>query len=456
MTSLNCAGAALHSVASLVPCRMLQFQEPASESASFFDDFDDFDFEVEFRYLVVEVADKSEPRLVRWEGEFANRRESNPRGQGVERLFLQHRFGEAAATSSALPVEQSSSAQEPSAAVERADSKHPGPFQLLNLLGQAHSWSTCAQSGGATPSSAPAPASSSVLAGLEVEPSVRLTRLVVNLGDSSAFTAKYQLEPKVVLGTGMSGGVVLAVVKETGAHVAVKTITIELDEEDPTKLEQTKAEVQNQLLMDHPNICRLLEVYEEPGRLLMVMEKLNGPDLYEHLSNKGRYTERDAKDCVRQICSAVAYCHRNGVCHRDLKLENFCLEDKSDNARIKMIDFGLSEAIGSLPMTDSCGTLYYVAPEVLKGRYNEKCDAWSLGVLAYILLDGRAPFMGRDDRATYKLIKSGVLNFPSNRWDNISKEARDFVTCLLQVNPSNRLSAEKALQHPWLATSVGE
>ncbi|CAE8669908.1 unnamed protein product, partial [Polarella glacialis] len=97
-----------------------------------------------------------------------------------------------------------------------------------------------------------------------------------------------------------------------------------------------------------------------------------------------------------------------------------------------------------------------VAPEVLKGRYNEKCDAWSLGVLAYILLDGRAPFMGRDDRATYKLIKSGVLNFPSNRWDNISKEARDFVICLLQVNPSNRLSAEKALQHPWLATSVGE
>ncbi|CAE8652734.1 unnamed protein product, partial [Polarella glacialis] len=394
----NCAGAALHSVASLLPCRMLQFQvdcqttegqvvavcgsgplgewDPAkslllkvlpssttstskSPHRAVWQGEIAVNEAVEFRYLLVEVADKSEPRLVRWEGEFANRRESNPRGQGVERLFLQHRFGEAAATSSALPVEQSSSAQEPSAAVERADSKHPGPFQLLNLLGQAHSWSTCAQSGGATPSSAPAPASSSVLAGLEVEPSVRLTRLVVNLGDSSAFTAKYQLEPKVVLGTGMSGGVVLAVVKETGAHVAVKTITIDLDEEDPTKLEQTKAEVQNQLLMDHPNICRLLEVYEEPGRLLMVMEKLNGPDLYEHLSKKGRYTERDAKDCVRQICSAVAYCHRNGVCHRDLKLENFCLEDKSDNARIKMIDFGLSEAIGSLPMTDSCGTLYY-------------------------------------------------------------------------------------------------
>eukprot|EP00930_Biecheleria_cincta_P088923 TRINITY_DN7818_c0_g1_i2.p1 TRINITY_DN7818_c0_g1~~TRINITY_DN7818_c0_g1_i2.p1 ORF type:complete len:604 (+),score=111.85 TRINITY_DN7818_c0_g1_i2:386-2197(+) len=248
----------------------------------------------------------------------------------------------------------------------------------------------------------------------------------------------------------MTGGVVVATERGTDNEVAVKTLPLDTS----VNMTQTKAEVQHHLAMDHPNICRLVEVYEEPGRLLLVMEKLHGSDLFEHLKSMGRYTETVAADCIRQICSAVAYCHGHGVCHRDLKLENFCMADNSGDPRIKMIDFGLSGAITSVPMTDACGTLYYVAPEVLTGRYDEKCDMWSLGVLTYLLLDGRSPFKGRNDRHTYKLIRAGAYSFPKDRWTNVSELAKDFVSKLLQVDPKQRPSAEEALAHQWLSSTA--
>merc|ERR1740138_1728485 len=137
-------------------------------------------------------------------------------------------------------------------------------------------------------------------------------------------------------------------------------------------------EVHCQLAMDHPNICRLLEVIEEEKRIILVLERLRGPDLFEHFDRKGRYSEDDAAVFIRQMCSAVHYCHKQGVCHRDLKLENFCLESDSDEARLKMIDFGLSETFlgasaTAVPMIGAVGTLIYVAPEVLNGAYSEKC-----------------------------------------------------------------------------------
>jgi len=185
------------------------------------------------------------------------------------------------------------------------------------------------------------------------------------------------------------------------------------------------------------------------------MERMRGSDLFDHLKTLGRYTERDAANCVRQMTAAVAYCHRNGVCHRDLKLDNFCLEDQTNTARVKLIDFGLSSVYDSdIPMTNACGTLYYVAPEVLSQRYDKKCDMWSLGVIAYILLAGRPPFSGSNDANTLKRIKQGRFHFSSDRWSHISDQAKDFVSKLLEVNVAKRLDAESALAHPWLAEAA--
>merc|ERR1719387_1018985 len=157
----------------------------------------------------------------------------------------------------------------------------------------------------------------------------------------------------------MSGAVCVGKVKSSGLEVAVKTLSIVGISQ--RQREMVVTEVQNQLSMDHPNICRLLEVYEEPNRLRLVMERMRGPDMYDHLAKKKTYGEGDAAGCVRQMCSAVAYCHSRGVCHRDLKLENFCFESDAQDARVKMIDFGLSAVFTSVPMTNACGTLLYVA-----------------------------------------------------------------------------------------------
>lgn len=373
---------------------------------------------IEFKYLIVKKQGQNEWSLVRWEGDFANRRS----GFATGRTLLRHRFGDSSYESKEIE------AAEPAEPAEPTEPAEPSQPQL--------------------PSAAVARKESGILKDIPVDPAVRLTRLVRSRS-GGRFEESYELRPGDVLGTGMSGGVIVGKNKKTGVEVAIKTLPL-----DKSKEEHIKAEIQHQLAMDHPNICRLLEVYEEPTRLLLVMEKLNGPDLFDAFAKKRRYTEKDAVEVVRQILSAVAYCHRNGVCHRDLKLENFCLEDDSENARIKMIDFGLAHSIDEVPMTDSCGTLYYAAPEVLRGNYTERCDMWSLGILTYILLDGRAPFMGRNDRQTYRLILQGEYRFAEDRWSNVTENAKDFIGKLLQVDPSKRMTAEEAMAHPWLASGT--
>jgi len=384
--------------------------------------------QLELKYLIVKRTESCELQLVRWEGDFANRVLLIPDESKMAKLVLRHRFGDVTYESKELV-----DIEEPGAAKSGGYAEAAAALPIPRRGDQPDE----------------AAQDDSVLGDLGVDPALRLARLVRS-DSGCSFSMKYDLQKKV-LGTGMSGGVVVGTNRQTGVEVAIKTLPLD----EAFNIENIKSEVKHQLTLDHPNICRLLEVFEEPRRLLLVMEKLNGPDLFDALSKMRRYTEKDAKDIVRQIASAVAYCHRNNVCHRDLKLENFCMEDNSENARVKMIDFGLSSSFDeSLPMTNSCGTLYYVAPEVIRGKYNQLCDMWSLGVLTYIMLDGRAPFMGRDDRTTYRLILSGKFSFAEDRWRRISQDAKDFVSKLLEVEPTVRMSAEAALKHPWLANTA--
>jgi len=363
---------------------------------------------VAFKYVLLELGEGGAPSLLRWEGDGPNRC-ADPRGEGVARMTLRDYFGEAARGT-----------------VEVVAAAAPQPGEALD--------------------GAPRSQDPGMLGALDVEPSVRFAR-VVQSPSGRSFGAKYDLDEGAVLGVGMSGGVCLATLRDTGARVAVKTLSTE--GLTPQQHEQVLREVQHQMSMDHPGICRLLEVYEEPAQLRLVLEHMRGRDLYDHMESIGHYSERDAAAVVRQMCSAVGYCHRHGVCHRDLKLENFCLEDASDEARVKLIDFGLSGPITALPMTDACGTLYYAAPEVFRGSYNEKCDMWSLGVIAFVLLEGCPPFQGHTDRDTVARIRRGgyLWKEPTPH----SQGARDFVRALLQVDPAKRMDAEAALAHPWLA-----
>jgi len=128
------------------------------------------------------------------------------------------------------------------------------------------------------------------------------------------------------------------------------------------------------------------------------MEFCDGGELFDRIVKAKRFTEQHAADIMRQMISAVKHLHEHGIVHRDLKPENFLMSDKSEDAEIKMIDFGLSKRFAATEqvkkMHTVVGTPYYVAPEVLRGNYGRECDVWSLGVILFIFLCGYPPFEG--------------------------------------------------------------
>jgi len=205
--------------------------------------------------------------------------------------------------------------------------------------------------------------------------------------------------------------------------------------------------------LKHPNIICLIETIETQKSLYMVQELLYGGDLLEALLTRGRFSEVEAANVIRQVANACEYMHKEGVAHRDLKLDNIVYRYKECTS-VCVIDFGLAQFAtwkGEL-MKEACGTPGYVAPEILKLQgYDCKVDLWSLGVILYILLCGFPPFVDRDRGALSDKIKAGSFSFISPHWDGISSGAKDCVEKLLEVNPKRRLSATAILNHPWIS-----
>lgn len=150
--------------------------------------------------------------------------------------------------------------------------------------------------------------------------------------------------------------------------------------------------------LNHPSIVRLFEVYENKSSIFLVTELCDGCELFEEITKRNHFTENEAAAVVNQIIQAIAYCHGQAIAHRDLKPENILI-DVNNRGAIKVIDFGTSHHFDKETriMHQMYGTPYYIAPEVLLGNYNEKCDMWSIGVILYIMLCGSPPFNGSDD-----------------------------------------------------------
>ncbi|OIW21380.1 hypothetical protein TanjilG_02525 [Lupinus angustifolius] len=205
-------------------------------------------------------------------------------------------------------------------------------------------------------------------------------------------------------------------------------------------------------LSSHKNLVRFHDACEDANNVYIVMELCEGGELLDRiLSRGGRYTEEDAKVIVLQILSVVAFCHLQGVVHRDLKPENFLFTSRSEDADMKLIDFGLSDFTRpDERLNDIVGSAYYVAPEVLHKSYNVEADIWSIGVITYILLCGSRPFWARTESGIFRSVLRADPNFDDLTWQTVSPEAKDFVKRLLNKDYRKRMSAAQALAHPWL------
>ncbi|KAK7389762.1 hypothetical protein VNO78_25055 [Psophocarpus tetragonolobus] len=205
-------------------------------------------------------------------------------------------------------------------------------------------------------------------------------------------------------------------------------------------------------LSGHKHLVKFHDACEDANNVYIVMELCEGGELLDRiLSRGGKYSEEDAKVIVLQILSVVAFCHLQGVVHRDLKPENFLFTSRSEDADMKLIDFGLSDFIRpDERLNDIVGSAYYVAPEVLHRSYSLEADIWSIGVITYILLCGSRPFWARTESGIFRAVLRADPNFDDLPWPTASAEAKDFVKRLLNKDYRKRMTAVQALTHPWL------
>jgi len=263
-----------------------------------------------------------------------------------------------------------------------------------------------------------------------------------------------------VLGYGVSGEVHKIIHRINGNYYAVKVLDMTRVKTE-AQMQQLRDEIDIMCELDHPNVVRLEEVYETPTRVCLVEELCSGGELFDRLDMQPlyRYSEEQCVKLVRQITTAVAYIHSKGIVHRDLKLENFLFESTASDSPLKIIDFGLSKHMKfDEAEHDTVGTAYTVAPEVIRGEYDAKCDVWGVGVIAYMLLCGDPPFGGCGGPEAPMEIRANILEGrvvfrPEQIWDSVSEDAKDFIRSLLVTDHSLRPTSYECLSLPWLKQS---
>ncbi|KAH1003233.1 hypothetical protein HUJ05_011166 [Dendroctonus ponderosae] len=253
----------------------------------------------------------------------------------------------------------------------------------------------------------------------------------------------YELEKTI--GKGNFAVVKLATHIVTSTKVAIKIIDKSaLDEENLTKIFRETAILKR---LRHPHITKLYQLMETKQTIYMVTEYASNGEIFDHLVAKGRMAEPEAKRVFSQIVAAVAYCHSQGVVHRDLKAENLLLDH---NLNIKLADFGFSNQFseGNL-LSTFCGSPPYAAPELFRGlQYDgRRADIWSLGVVLYVLVCGSLPFDGHTLQALRNVVMEGKFRIPYF----MSQDCERLIRHMLVVDPEKRLNMAQISQHKWLS-----
>jgi len=276
-------------------------------------------------------------------------------------------------------------------------------------------------------------------------------------------------DKKYILGQGAFSKVIKVVHRSTKNVRACKIIPKHKVEDS----EKFKTEIEILQSVDHPSIIKLYEIYEDMANIFLVMELCTGGELFDRILKIDHFDEIKARKLFKQIVGAINYLHKKELCHRDIKAENFLFLDNSDDLTLKLIDFGLSTKFAventhfaknkiddnffpqskSKKFHSKVGTSYYIAPEVLDGNYDEKCDIWGVGVLLYIILVGYPPFFGNTDREILKRVRLYQYDFDRPEWEKVSDHAKDLISNILKPS-DKRYTLAQVYAHPWMNEKI--
>lgn len=210
--------------------------------------------------------------------------------------------------------------------------------------------------------------------------------------------------------------------------------------------------------LDHPNILKVFELFEDSGCYYIIEEYMKDGDLFAFTKSKGHLPEKLAAQIIKQILSCLAYCHQKQVMHRDIKLENILIdyhatpESDEEIITVKLSDFGsATEFEASKKYKDFAGTALYISPEVLRKKYSEKCDIWSTGILLYIILCGQPPFTSSTEaKLLQTILKGPTITFAEPQWGSITPKAKSIIHLMLEYDDMKRPSAEDLLKIDWI------
>ncbi|KAJ0268700.1 hypothetical protein COL940_013143 [Colletotrichum noveboracense] len=259
------------------------------------------------------------------------------------------------------------------------------------------------------------------------------------------------------VGAGSMGKVKLARKEDTGEQVACKIIPrgstedghhsrADKERADQSKEIRTAREAAIVTLLSHPHICGMRDVVRTNYHWYMLCEYVNGGQMLDYIISHGKLKEKQARKFSRQIASALDYCHRNSIVHRDLKIENILISKTGD---IKIIDFGLSNLFAPRThLKTFCGSLYFAAPELLQARAytGPEVDIWSFGIVLYVLVCGKVPFDDQSMPALHAKIKKGLVDYPN--W--LSSECKHLLSRMLVTDPKQRATMLEVMSHPWM------
>ena len=270
--------------------------------------------------------------------------------------------------------------------------------------------------------------------------------------NSNAFLSVYQM-CDFPIGLGSVGEVWVCQHLRSREKRAVKVISKKLLSKDDISKKTVLNEVEILRSLDHPCILRIFEYFEDKFSYYIVMEYCPGGDLFEKMESVKKFTEEQAAKIMQQVFSVLFYMHTKGIIHRDIKLENILIVDE-ESLMIKVIDFNIAVFNKTKSkLSKMTGTPSYMAPEVIRGCYTDKCDLWSCGVLLYALISGEFPFDAEFHDQLLACILDGKVSLKESIWSTVSVELKNLLLKLLQKDPEKRITAEAALKDLWIQKS---